>query len=209
MNKTDPRVIKTLHRIDEALVDNLKNQDFRKITVDTLCRSAKINRSTFYKYYTDKYDLLDDYLNRILNEFSEAFIQSGLVQFSPYDIANDSFDNAFINHFGRMIDYVHAHLEIYRILWTASIGRSIYSEMENIIRNTILQNLQEEVSDLPEGKTACYLDLYARLFASNLLTLIRWWLSNQPSITQRDVVSVMEGSIRNSLLATLPYPKES
>ena len=44
MNKTNPRVIKTLHRIDEALLDNLKNHDFRKITVYTLCRSARINR---------------------------------------------------------------------------------------------------------------------------------------------------------------------
>ena len=64
MNRTDPRVIKTLHRIDESLLENLNHYDFPKITVEMLCNEAKINRSTFYKYYKDKYDLLNDYLNR-------------------------------------------------------------------------------------------------------------------------------------------------
>ena len=100
MNKTDPRVIKTLHRIDEALLDNLKNHDFRKITVDTLCRSARINRSTFYKYYSDKYDLLDNFLNRILSEFSEATISTGFILASPYYNTNEK----FIQDFEKMIE---------------------------------------------------------------------------------------------------------
>ena len=205
MTKTDPRVIRTLHRIDESLLDNMKSHDFRKITVDTLCRSAKINRSTFYKYYTGKYDLLDNFLDRILNEFSEATISTGLIRMTPYDMPND----LFITHFEKMIDYIHGHLEIYRILWTASINRSIYNEMENIIRYNILRNIQEQNSGPAWAKTASYQDLYARLFASNFLTLVRWWISNKPSISRRDVVSVMEGSIRESLLSTLSYAKNS
>ena len=48
MSKTDPRIIKTLRHIDEALLECLKEHEFRKITVDMLCRKALINRSTFY-----------------------------------------------------------------------------------------------------------------------------------------------------------------
>ena len=203
MNKTDPRVIKTLHRIDEALLDNLKNHDFRKITVDTLCRSARINRSTFYKYYSDKYDLLDNFLNRILSEFSEATISTGFILASPYYNTNEK----FIQDFEKMIEFIYGRLEIYRILWTASIDRSIYTEMESIIRQNVNKILQSELSAPPDGKTACYHDLYARLLASNFLTLVRWWVTNQPSISRSDVVSVMEGSIRKSLLLTLPFAK--
>ena len=53
MNKTDPRVIKTLQHIDDSLLENLSRYNFRKITVEMLCRGAKINRSTFYKYSND------------------------------------------------------------------------------------------------------------------------------------------------------------
>ena len=196
MNKTDPRVIKTLHRIDEALLDNLKNHDFRKITVDTLCRSARINRSTFYKYYSDKYDLLDNFLNRILSEFSEATISTGFILASPYYNTNEK----FIQDFEKMIEFIYGRLEIYRILWTASIDRSIYTEMESIIRQNVNKILQSELSAPPDGKTACYHDLYARLLASNFLTLVRWWVTNQPSISRSDVVSVMEGSIRKAMV---------
>ena len=205
MNKTDPRVIKTLHRIDEALLDNLKNHDFRKITVDTLCRSARINRSTFYKYYNDKYDLLDNFLNRILNEFSEATVSTGFILASPYYNTNEK----FIQDFEEMIEFIYGRLEIYRILWTASIDRSIYTEMESIIRQNVNKILQSELSTPPDGKTACYHDLYARLLASNFLTLVRWWVTNQPSFSRSDVVSVMEGSIRKSLLLTLPFAKDA
>ena len=68
MSKTDPRIIKTLRHIDEALLECLKENEFRKITVDMLCRKALINRSTFYKYYADKYELLNNYLDRVLSE---------------------------------------------------------------------------------------------------------------------------------------------
>ena len=198
-------MIKTLHRIDEALLDNLKNHDFRKITVDTLCRSARINRSTFYKYYNDKYDLLDNFLNRILNEFSEATVSTGFILASPYYNTNEK----FIQDFEEMIEFIYGRLEIYRILWTASIDRSIYTEMESIIRQNVNKILQSELSTPPDGKTACYHDLYARLLASNFLTLVRWWVTNQPSFSRSDVVSVMEGSIRKSLLLTLPFAKDA
>ena len=81
--------------------------------------------------------------------------------------------------------------------------------MESIIRQNVNKILQSELSAPPDGKTACYHDLYARLLASNFLTLVRWWVTNQPSISRSDVVSVMEGSIRKSLLLTLPFAKNA
>ena len=50
MVPTDLRVVKTLHQIDQALLTNLAEMPFDKITVDQLCQTAMVNRSTFYKY---------------------------------------------------------------------------------------------------------------------------------------------------------------
>ena len=69
MNKTDLRVVKTLAQIDRALLECLEQTPLQKLTVDQLCQQAMINRSTFYKYYQDKYDLMDQYLARTLQEF--------------------------------------------------------------------------------------------------------------------------------------------
>lgn len=47
MPQTDLRVVKTLKQIDQALLESLSKMPFEKITVDQLCQTAIINRSTF------------------------------------------------------------------------------------------------------------------------------------------------------------------
>lgn len=46
----------------EALADSLRNllrhEAIEKITVDQICQDAGVHRSTFYRYFTDKYDLM-------------------------------------------------------------------------------------------------------------------------------------------------------
>ena len=196
MNMTDPRVIKTLRRIDDALLENLDKYQFQKITVEMICSSAKINRSTFYKYYKDKSDLLDSFLKRILDEFSNITSATGFILATPYTVS----EKDYIKHFRETIDYIYDHRFVYRILWHAGIGRAIYQEMEDIICSNILKTIQNNSSVPPE--ISPYHELYARLFASNFMTLMRWWLKNEPSISRSDVESVMEGNIKSTLFTT-------
>lgn len=53
--------------IREALFSLLDKKPLNKISVTEICQLADVNRSTFYKYYTDVFDLND----KILEEFSE------------------------------------------------------------------------------------------------------------------------------------------
>ena len=199
MSKMDPRVVKTLHRIDNSLLENLKNHDFRKVTVDMLCRSAKINRSTFYKYYKDKYELLDSFLNRIMEEFNKATTTIGFILASPYTISRPE----YLDDFRSTLDFIYERREIYKILWKSSIDRPIYREMEDIISQNLLntQQIPASASASEKKEIAIYNELYARLFSVNFLTLVRWWLKNQPDITREDVEKVMTGNVKKGLLA--------
>ncbi|MFV8064718.1 TetR/AcrR family transcriptional regulator [Streptococcus hyovaginalis] len=55
----DKRVIKTKKAIKDAFIELRQNRPIEKIYVETLCRKAMINKSTFYRYYMDIYDLVD------------------------------------------------------------------------------------------------------------------------------------------------------
>ncbi len=57
--KNDPRVRYTQMIIKKAFWELLKQKPVNKITVREICDRAEINRSTFYKHYSDCYDLLD------------------------------------------------------------------------------------------------------------------------------------------------------
>lgn len=59
MNKiTDIRVTKTNIAIRKAFIEIMEEEGFSKLNVKKIIDRAKINRSTFYAHYMDKYDLL-------------------------------------------------------------------------------------------------------------------------------------------------------
>ncbi|WP_156093516.1 hypothetical protein [Lactiplantibacillus fabifermentans] len=53
----DLRVLKTKQGIKEAFLALRESRSVNKISIKRLCEDALINKSTFYTYYTDIYDL--------------------------------------------------------------------------------------------------------------------------------------------------------
>jgi len=54
----DPRIQKTKILLFASLAEALEEKDFVHITVKDICETANVNRSTFYRHYEDKLDLL-------------------------------------------------------------------------------------------------------------------------------------------------------
>ncbi|MBQ8063582.1 MAG: TetR/AcrR family transcriptional regulator, partial [Clostridia bacterium] len=50
---------RTKNHILHAFNRLVQKRNFDKITVDNICQEAEVGRTTFYRYFTDKYDLLD------------------------------------------------------------------------------------------------------------------------------------------------------
>lgn len=55
----DRRVRRTRMRLQQAMLELLKEKDARSITVRELTQRADVNRGTFYAHYKDVFDLLD------------------------------------------------------------------------------------------------------------------------------------------------------
>ena len=58
--KTDARVRYTKMIIKKSFISLLKERPINKITVKAICEMSEINRATFYKYYNDPFDLMED-----------------------------------------------------------------------------------------------------------------------------------------------------
>lgn len=52
--------------LQTALIDTIEDKPFSKITVNDIVSRAHLNRSTFYRYYDDKYQLLETIENRLI-----------------------------------------------------------------------------------------------------------------------------------------------
>src|SRR5215472_15964206 len=57
-NAEDPRVKRTQKGLWEALRTLLEERSFEQIGVTDICEAATINRTTFYKHFESKYELL-------------------------------------------------------------------------------------------------------------------------------------------------------
>ncbi|MDQ1505633.1 MAG: hypothetical protein QOD57_3360, partial [Actinomycetota bacterium] len=60
--RTDPRITRTVHALEEAIVDLAAEQPVSRITVAALAERAGVTRATVYNRYTSPLDLLIEVL---------------------------------------------------------------------------------------------------------------------------------------------------
>lgn len=196
MSRTDLRVVKTLRQIDQALLDNLRQRPFQNITVDQLCQSALINRSTFYKHYQDKYDLLDRYLGRVMEEF-RGHMDVAFVTASPQRV----YDQIYQRNFQQALEFLLRNRESYLLLWNTPLERPVFIEMVEIIHDNIMERLLAERKGMSQEDRR-YADLYARLFASDMMTMARWWLGDPNRLSVQEVCNLMACNMRDGMFRT-------
>lgn len=68
---SDARVRYTKMVIKKSFMELLKKQTVNRITVKDVCAAAEINRATFYKHYTDCFDLLKQIEDEMISELQQ------------------------------------------------------------------------------------------------------------------------------------------
>jgi len=61
---------RTKREIILSLFDLLETNSFANITVNQICETAMIHRSTFYRYFNDKFDLAENLLEELADRLS-------------------------------------------------------------------------------------------------------------------------------------------
>lgn len=69
----DLRVVKTHKAIREAFILLLSEQEYNDIAIQAILDRAKVNRATFYKYYSSKGDLAGQMIDDFKQEVSQLF----------------------------------------------------------------------------------------------------------------------------------------
>lgn len=78
-----PQVMQTKNRMKQALLQLLQQKNVNQITIGELTRLSHLNRTTFYRYYYDIYDLYHDLLLDFVQPLQQhiaALLQISLTQ---------------------------------------------------------------------------------------------------------------------------------
>ncbi len=73
----DQRIRLTKTLLKNALIDLLQEKTMAQITIKEICIMAGVNRTTFYKYYIDEYNLLEEIENDLLKTLQLNIIHKG------------------------------------------------------------------------------------------------------------------------------------
>lgn len=128
----DARIRYTKRAIRGAFVTLLKSKPLNKVTVKELCELAEINRATFYKYYRDPFDLLEQIESEMLNQ-----LQSGL------KTASTSFREVFT----QIMASIQADGETYKALFSengdSKFPKRIFAQYYEYIAEDISKNFPQ------------------------------------------------------------------
>ena len=150
-------------KIEKAFLNLIKKYNINDISIKEICGEAKVNRSTFYSYYSDIYDLADKVINTIgnninimLNENSTKddylslfrhIKENQLLYYAYFKLGYDSkffisddnidyFKNTVFNHLqGYHIEFFRAGINRILRLWLEGDCKESEETLYEIIKN--------------------------------------------------------------------------
>ena len=149
---------RTDEAIQKAFFKLLEKEDFHKITASDIIRVSGVNRSTFYRHYVDKYDILD--------RIKAATTTMGDNMIAPFIVENHhQFDIMFNSNYLR--DNVPEHFK--RILLLLLKVRTENFDMEKIVKENFARQFPAKNNSVAECiKRDLYADVCYRLLINAL-----------------------------------------
>lgn len=102
----DLRIRRTYKLLSDSLISLLTEKSFEDIRISDICDKAMIHRTTFYKHFEDKYQLLDFLLRQLIHDFEEKSMQ--------YTAANNQ-GQYYTNLFKLLLEHMSENKKMYSV----------------------------------------------------------------------------------------------
>lgn len=172
---------RTVRDFQNALTTLLETKPFEKITVDQICNEALLHRSSFYRYFHDKYNLLEQLINTRLNQIvEESDTEDDFIQLT--------------------ISYLGNHKKVFRHLSGDSANSTFYTEMIRILSEVLLKQADSErqvkVSEVAkEIHDSSNPELLSYVYAGAIIGGCYWWQMNSYDVPVPKVVDFVKQTV--------------
>lgn len=160
-NNTDRRVRRTKKLLLQGLTQLMSEKKINKITVKELTELVDINRATFYLYYKDIFDMMEQIENEMFEYFTEALKK----------YTNDGINKvntvALVNY---LFEYIREYADMCKILLGPDGDYSFVEKLKMAIKSTL-----PPIDNENENKKQEYLMPF---IVSGCIGTIQQWLGN-------------------------------
>ena len=175
----------TKKEIRATFLQLLEQKPLSKITVKNLVEACGINRNTFYYYYKDIYDLIDDIFNieaeKVLSQNPiHGHWQEGCLQSMHY-----------------LVGHSMVIKNVFNSIKPEAIKSYLFHYTHNLLR-TLCDNIAQGY-DVPESDKEFISNFYAHAFVGTFLDWIRGGMKQQPE----EVIGIMARMLNGSIYEVL------
>ena len=190
----DLRVIKTKENIESHFIELLNRYPFQEITVKMLIAECKINRSTFYRNYEDKYQLLEEITEKLLRKYKKTIYPDIM------KIKSDKVED-FEKFLLPMVNYFYENESVLLALNKDTVPAMIFDRMYRIMSEMFLEEIT--LSYNIRGEKATVASYFSNVIASNLLTTMRWWHLEHPELPKDKIMEILVKCITKGVYSSM------
>ena len=180
--KEDLRVIKTKENIESHFIMLLNEYAFKDITVKMIVSECKINRSTFYRHYEDKYALINKITDKILKKYKKS-VKHKLVTVHPQNTKE------ITQYFIPIIDFFYDYKRILIPLGKNSLYIDLFENMFDFMNHTFLKEITS-FYNINQNKMMI-VSYYSNVICSNVLTTMRWWHLENQELSKEEILDIL------------------
>lgn len=178
---TDRRIARTKQFITEAFLALLLEKDIEGIVIKDITEKANVNRSTFYAYYSDKFNLLDHMVKDKLSQLNALIVteRSGSGNYIPDFNAPDPF-------FILLFSHMEENEVFYRVLLTRINPATAGADYAGLLLGVIREAFYERITTLSmDQKQSVPLDLLLDYTSFSTFHMARKWLEQRMVYSSR------------------------
>jgi hypothetical protein len=173
--KIDLRILKTKKVLYDALEELMKNQSFEEIKVSDICSLALINRSTFYAHYTDKYELLEEYINT-LKDLLEVELKKNK------NIKNSK--EYYVEMIKLLLNHIETKKDAYASIMINNKNSITMDILYDVINKDIIKNINEK--DINNSEVPS--DIISKFYCGAVFNICIEWIRYNKKYSIDDIV---------------------
>lgn len=172
----DLRIVKTKKAIYDALVVLLKDNMFEEIKVSDICKTALINRSTFYAHFEDKYDLFKSFINDLKESF--AMELKGIADDLSVREYYLELIKAFLNH-------IEGKEDVYRSIVINNRNSIIMDMIYDVVNDDINRRIDKTMSGVPS-------DIVSSFYLGAVVNIGVEWIKGGKKYSKEQIFEYLE-----------------
>ncbi|WP_404592244.1 TetR family transcriptional regulator [Paenibacillus sp. RC73] len=183
--------MKTLENIKHGFAKCISQKTFSSISIKDITTAARINRSTFYKYYENKYQLRESLVKSTLEELSNN------INLASFNFEKNRM-NESLDALRKQLQFMYDNKDWYLILWNKNIELYIFEDMAHTFERRTRECLRKNSNgtEITKKELSEKQELLTRLFASSAMTTVKWWFEYSPNMTPKDVANIIMDNIK-------------